>query len=543
MQPTRAPRRAVSPSRWRRISARVWTPGVGLRAIRDHGSGPVSPLRVVLVLEAVLVLFSAVMVAFRFDLWGFAMVGVLCTAITHLAFLHPRVRLLSMWGVLSFVVTVGAGARGVTLALQYPSRGTNNGLFLRGHTFASLVPESIVAVVGVAAVTGGYLLGVRGRSKRPSRIDRRWVLDIRTTPSHIVQYAVLAYALVGLAATVTYYLAVGGTEATIGERRSTYTGSADYASNGISGYLAHAGAVALLLYVAWRLHSREGLTLRSVAIATLLTVNAFAINWVTTTRSDLVYVTLGLLLVIQIVRQRVSLAFAALIALVVVLGIGSLSAIRGIGGSTSSSGVSVMFGVKSGLLNRNGFDLSKTLLIIDAVPKKLPYAYGRTIATYVVAPIPRAVWPSKPVVSPGPVIGKTIYGMARTGVPPGMVAELVWNFGIPLALVLSLFAGLGLGRVERWALTIGRHDLVLVLVYALTVLTLGKAVMGVAVGQAASASAQTLGLVAPLAVLSWLTSRGRAAAKTHGRPVTAPAGETTPPSSDGPPGDGLRVEA
>ena len=129
----------------------------------------------------------------------------------------------------------------------------------------------------------------------------------------------------------------------------------------------------------------------------------------------------------------------------VIVGIGGLTALRGGGASEGGSGLSIAFGVKSSLLNRNGFDLGKTLLVTDAVPAKLPYEYGQTIVTYVVAPIPRAVWPEKPVVSPGPTIGKKIYNLGRTGVPPGMVAELAWNFGQTLAVVLTLVAGFALG--------------------------------------------------------------------------------------------------
>lgn len=105
-----------------------------------------------------------------------------------------------------------------------------------------------------------------------------------------------------------------------------------------------------------------------IGIAGLLAVNAFGINWVTTTRSDLVYVTLGLLLVLRLIRGRLSLRPALALGLAVIVGIGGLTALRGGGASEGGSGLSIAFGVKSSLLNRNGFDLGKTLLVTDAVP-------------------------------------------------------------------------------------------------------------------------------------------------------------------------------
>ncbi len=479
-----------------------------LADVRRHALGWLRPdgrlswLRTAVALEALVVLASAVLLAAGLDLWGFAMVGVLCALITHVAFLRPGVRVVSLWGALSFVVTVGAGARGLIIALDYPGRAANNAMFLRGHSFASLVPEAVFTVVGVLAVTYGYLRGRAGESDGPARLDRRWLMPVGRMSDKVMGFTVAGYAVVALAATVAYYIAVGGTDATIGERRSTYTGEADYVSNGPTAYVAHAGVVALLLYLAWRLQNDRRLRPVELGVAALLAVNAFGINWVTTTRSDLVYVTLGLLLVLQLIRGRLSLRLALALGLAVIVGIGGLTALRGGGASEGGSGLSIAFGVKSSLLNRNGFDLGKTLLVTDAVPAKLPYEYGQTIVTYVVAPIPRAVWPGKPVVSPGPTIGKKIYNLGRTGVPPGMLAELSWNFGQTLAVVLSLVAGFGLGRLERWALKIRADTLVLVLCYALTLLPVGKELMGVAVGQTGSAVLQSLGLILPLAVVS-----------------------------------------
>ena len=152
--------------------------------------GRLSWLRTALALEALVVLVSAVLFAAGLDLWGFAMVGVLCALITHVAFLRPGVRVVSLWGALSFVVTVGAGARGLIIALDYPSRAANNAMFLRGHSFASLVPEAVFTVVGVLAVTYGYLRGRAGESDGPARLDRRWLMPVGRMSDKVMGFTV-----------------------------------------------------------------------------------------------------------------------------------------------------------------------------------------------------------------------------------------------------------------------------------------------------------------------------------------------------------------
>ena len=85
--------------------------------------------------------------------------------------------------------------------------------------------------------------------------------------------------------------------------------------------------------------------------------------------------------------------------------------------------------LESIVLNRNQIELPKTAHIINAVPETLDFQYGKTLTRWLAAPIPREVWPDKPVIHPGPIIGNRIYGQRVAGVPPGLIAELWWNFG------------------------------------------------------------------------------------------------------------------
>lgn len=90
--------------------------------------------------------------------------------------------------------------------------------------------------------------------------------------------------------------------------------------------------------------------------------------------------------------------------------------------------------------SRHFLDLTKTAHILDAVPEEVEFRYGETLFTWLVAPIPRALWPQKPAIGAGKDLGPTVFGTPRsTGVPPGIVAELYLNLGMP-----GIFVGLAL---------------------------------------------------------------------------------------------------
>ncbi|MFQ5707302.1 MAG: O-antigen polymerase [bacterium] len=90
--------------------------------------------------------------------------------------------------------------------------------------------------------------------------------------------------------------------------------------------------------------------------------------------------------------------------------------------------------------NRNWLGVAKTAHILDAVPEKLDYQYGKTLLTWIVAPMPRTLWKEKPIIRAGPILGRQIFmrKVDRTGVPPGYIGELYWNFGI-IAIPLGMF--------------------------------------------------------------------------------------------------------
>ena len=83
--------------------------------------------------------------------------------------------------------------------------------------------------------------------------------------------------------------------------------------------------------------------------------------------------------------------------------------------------------------------IDKTGYIVSWSSENNFYLYGSSLVSFVVAPIPRVLWDDKPSVRVGPWIAEQIYNREnRSGVPPGLVAELFLNFSW-LGIFIGMF--------------------------------------------------------------------------------------------------------
>ena len=93
-----------------------------------------------------------------------------------------------------------------------------------------------------------------------------------------------------------------------------------------------------------------------------------------------------------------------------------------------------------------GFEMFRELLYMaDVVPRTLDYRMGRTYFVQLVNPIPRAIWPDKPIDDAGlelaKVKGLIAHGDAYLTVSPGLLGEMYWNFGMLGIGVISAILG------------------------------------------------------------------------------------------------------
>ena len=93
------------------------------------------------------------------------------------------------------------------------------------------------------------------------------------------------------------------------------------------------------------------------------------------------------------------------------------------------------------IFNRNLLDISKTGHVIQSVPENLEYKWGSSLSSILVAPIPRTLWPGKPVINVGKEIALKVYNVdpdLSMGIPPGLFAEFYLNFGA-VGLIIGMF--------------------------------------------------------------------------------------------------------
>lgn len=95
-------------------------------------------------------------------------------------------------------------------------------------------------------------------------------------------------------------------------------------------------------------------------------------------------------------------------------------------------------------IGRNFIENGKTLLVIESIPKTLPFAYGGSYLDSILILIPRSLFPGKLTVNLDTIIGNAVFDCSVFGacaVPPGLIAESYLNFGLLWVVVSALLCG------------------------------------------------------------------------------------------------------
>ena len=169
--------------------------------------------------------------------------------------------------------------------------------------------------------------------------------------------------------------------------------------------------------------------------------------WFLASRRNAVMIVMALVLLVigaRAVKSRLRAAFIRNVLLAAGLAILSLVAIiRSEGGTQSASELSLRGGIATSLEQTFSgsyfMDPAKTAIIVETFPERLPFLHGRTYLEFVIAPIPRAIWPEKPDVRNSYFVAEEVLDLrTNSGVPPSGLAEFYMNFGWP-GIVLGMF--------------------------------------------------------------------------------------------------------
>lgn len=211
--------------------------------------------------------------------------------------------------------------------------------------------------------------------------------------------------------------------------------------------------VACIVLFAYHLAcSKVGIRSGVLSITFILFVLASAGPFVSSSRSLLLYFFVALFIVHHVLSggwrsKQVNVAIVMVLSVIVSMGALRFIQQRSVSYAEYSEEVGVGRSVGRVAVTNNFLGIKKTSVLLDIVPSQVAHSYGSTYFLWLVAPIPRSIWPEKPIVRIGGVLGAKVYGTRDTnGIPPGFVGEAYYNFGwLGIPFVAFLF-----GAGIRW---------------------------------------------------------------------------------------------
>jgi oligosaccharide repeat unit polymerase len=396
----------------------------------------------------------------------FLVVGGLPLFAASLPLLWRRHRALNMWTFA--IISIGIG---YTLTLFYvyrdnPSAKLINDFFLLGESPEYFLYPTLLVSSGLVMMGMTY---VAAAGKRTTQAANLGALQVRQRRLYLVTGLFAVFSLVSF---VLFVQGTGGFNLSSLSAKRTSISTVDVGSDsslrtfGELRYLSSLGVVGYLFLLAALLSKGRKLRRGEIALAvTFLGINLL-LPFYSSSRSDTIVPILATVVMLARYGRRLNWRSVLPPAIALLLIFNVMTDLRSDDSLDPGSvlGVSVVTEfVDNAAISRNFADFSKTSHLIQRVPEDLGWRYGSTIAAYVVAPIPRSIWPSKPLVSAGPIIGQQIYkqrrafGLSTSGIPPGFFGEMYWNFGTAGILLGSPLLGFALGTASRWSTT--RQDI------------------------------------------------------------------------------------
>ncbi len=424
--------------------------------------------------------------------------------------LLPRYDLFSTWSFVILTVAIGLTLRGFYISFDYPDTDRIQGLFLLGQDPSFFAKPAVVLLTGLACLTGGFLFTWKRHSQsttppfsgRRSETSSRWLYGLS-----------IVILLVSLTSSLLYIRLTGGLESGLLSAKRTPIPSLDLGSSGYQSYgtLRFLGGLAIyahLLVLGESLRPTSNRRIWKGTLAVLLLLTACVIPFYASLRST---VALNLCLsaaMFHFSGRKRSLPRLAALGGAVILMMSVMTILRSERDNAAAFSrlPSAPEALNAVVLNRNQIELAKTAHILHAVPDELGFRYGQTIWIWLAAPVPRALWPDKPIIPPGPIIGHQIYGQAVAGVPPALVAELFWNFSLPGVLLGGFLFGTGLRWLEKNFLPVHGGETWRAALYVAGPMTLGFNAVGSSLGY--GLFQMTLHL-AVMSALVWLTRERR----------------------------------
>ncbi len=378
--------------------------------------------------------------------------GFLCPLIVlsgQLLFFRIRARKFDIFAPLNFFALSFLFGVALQTMLIVCVRGyTTDTFLLLGKPPEFLATALIYVNLGAIALSSGFLVRVR-----PIDVSRFGVIRNDTWNKSRLTLVCGALVAIAVISAMLYLHRMGISISSLADklsakRRLVVEGAAyQYASLGY--FLLGASLTDNVFSVLFALFASSRKSLLSSLGAVCIAVGLFTciIPVVTSSRSSILVLIIYSVVTWHYLRNSLSaakLAGAVLACAVILALLGVLRAQKGNVSAMSGSDTNILEETTRNLIGHRHFNsVAVTAQMIDAVPAPLQYQFGSTYLLWLIAPIPRQLWIEKPVVRVGQVVGMAAFERTadRTGVPPGLIGELYWNFGF-LGPVFGMF-GIG----------------------------------------------------------------------------------------------------
>jgi len=370
------------------------------------------------------------------------------------------------WSALILSVIYGCTLPAACISFGLPSHEVvRENILLNQPVEYFVLPSMLVAVFVVCMGAGFFLVPVKKTTLPINRV---------CSPQRLLVVCGIC-AVVSFVAFGAYVMANGGLSSGFSSKRGTIRtldvgADKDFSQLGWLRHFAKLGNIGLLLLVAYwsRFHASTwsvGGILRFVILGGLILVS-IAFPFYSSSRAGMMWVIICFFGCLYYMGQKV-INFRTVTVGALFLGLLLFVTLVRNSASDSHDSVSKKFGHL--LLNRHGPDLAVTSHVVQNIPKKLEFQYGKTIAVWLLAPIPREILPNKPLIHSGPIIGQRIYKLNVSGVPPGTAAELYWNFHIPGVVFGSLLMGIALRLTYQFFRNLQVDSILVVPIYIFAV--------------------------------------------------------------------------
>lgn len=399
---------------------------------------------------------------------GFALIPATVVAVAILAIDDRDVFSPLYWLLYLLVVSVF----GKTLYLMSTSYEYAQLVSLDGRDLEILTGGFIAMSIGAVAFALGYTT-IRGRTRRPSGVRPTHPQVEFTDTAHYNSGAYQLFltvcfllSLICLARFSIAFDLVSELKRGVIIAKRVHEETVGNSLRGSSfGYLRW-GAVTLPQVVVLAtfvifLHKRIPMRRAVKWLVAGLAIISLVIPLLTSARLELMYLFVMLGAAWHYYRRPISLVKITTLGLALILATSLLGYARYAQRATSGSASFSLAVLADKTMGSAYFmDIGKTSVIVDTVPDQVPYQLGSSYALFLLAPIPRTLWPEKPNVRISSFVGDQIYTRADdSGVPPGFVGEAYLNFGHVGVFVMMGLLGALSARIYRSLVVQSRRPL------------------------------------------------------------------------------------